>query len=106
VQLSVSKKDLTTISAWPKTWLVRFSPPKTEFLIISNKTNFVHMHGSALNELSYHKHVGIILSKDLSWHKHISSSCKYGYADEDCDHYFFCYEIHKVNARLLTGLII
>jgi len=57
---------------------VRFSPPKTESLIIYNKTNLaehppIHVHGSALNEVSYHKHLGIILSKDLSWHKHISS---------------------------------
>ena len=72
------EQDLAAISTWAKTWLVRFSPPKTESLIISNKTNLaehppIHMDGSVLNEVSHHKHVGIILSKDLSWHKHISS---------------------------------
>jgi hypothetical protein len=70
--------DLTAISAWAKTWLVRFSPPKTESLIISNKTHLaehppIQMDGNVLYEVSNHKHVGIILSKDLSWHKHISS---------------------------------
>jgi hypothetical protein len=72
------ESDLTAISAWAKTWLVKFSPPKTESLIISNKTHLaehppIHMDGSVLNEVSHHKHVGIILSKDLSWRKHISS---------------------------------
>jgi hypothetical protein len=72
------ESDLTAISTCAKTWLVKFSPPKTESLIISNKTHLaehppIHMDGSVLNEVSHHKHVGIILSKDLSWRKHISS---------------------------------
>ena len=62
-----------------ETWLVKFSPPKTESLIISNKAHLaehppIHMNGSVFNEVSHHKHVGIMLSKDLSWHKHISQS--------------------------------
>ena len=65
-----------TISRLAKTWLVTFSPPKTESLVISNKANLtahppIHMDGSVLNEVTHHKHVGIILSKDLSWHIHI-----------------------------------
>ena len=70
------EQDLSAISRWAKTWLVTFSPPKTESLVISNKANLtahppIHMDGSVLNEVTHHKHVGIILSKDLSWHRHI-----------------------------------
>ena len=72
------EQDLEAISAWAKSWLVKFSPPKTESLIISNKSNLaehppIHMDGSALKEVTHHKHVGIILSRDLSWHNHICS---------------------------------
>ena len=31
------EEDLRAISGWAKTWLVTFSPPKTETLIVSNK---------------------------------------------------------------------
>ena len=70
------EQDLSAISRWAKTWLVTFSPPKTESLMISNKAKLtahppIHMDGSVLNEVTHHKHVGIILSKDLSWHRHI-----------------------------------
>ena len=72
------EKDLNELSQWAKTWLVKFSPPKTESLIISNKTHLeehppLSMEGSVLKEVTHHKHVGIILTKDLSWHKHICS---------------------------------
>ena len=33
------EKDLYELSQWAKTWFVKFSPPKTESLIISNKTH-------------------------------------------------------------------
>ena len=33
------EQDLSAISRWAKTWLVTFSPPKTESLVISNKAN-------------------------------------------------------------------
>ena len=72
------EKDLIEVSQWAKTWLVKFSPPKTESLIISNKTHLeehppLSMEGSVLKEVTHHKHVGIILTKDLSWHSHICS---------------------------------
>ena len=31
------------------------------------------MDDSVLKEVTHHKHVGIILTEDLSWHKHICS---------------------------------
>ena len=55
-----------------------FNHHQSNTRVISNKTHLaehppIHMDGSVLNEVSHHKHVGIILSKDLSWRKHISS---------------------------------
>ena len=49
-----------------------------ESIIISNKTHIEEhppssMEGSVLKEVTHHKHVGIILTKDLSWHKHMCS---------------------------------
>ena len=49
------EQDLSAISRWAKTWLVMFSPPKAESLVISNKANLtahppMHMDGSVLKE--------------------------------------------------------
>jgi hypothetical protein len=71
-------EDLTAISLWAKSWLVTFSPPKSESLIISNKTRIeehppIYMDGRVLTEVTHHKHVGVTISRDLSWNKHISS---------------------------------
>ena len=57
---------------------MKFSPPKTEYLIISNKPHLeehppLSMEGGVLKEITHHKHVGIILTKDLSWQKQICS---------------------------------
>jgi hypothetical protein len=70
--------DLVAVTNWAKSWLVTFSPPKTEALIISTKPRIeehppLHMDGSILKEVLYHKHVGITISRDLSWHRHISN---------------------------------
>ena len=72
------EEDLRAISGWAKTWLVTFSPPKTETLIVSNKCHLeshptIHIDGNPLTEVHFHKHVGVTLSRDLSWHRHISS---------------------------------
>ena len=57
-------------------WLVKFNPLKTGSLLISRKINKpVHpsltMLGQQINEVEFHKHLGIYFSNDGSWHKHI-----------------------------------
>jgi hypothetical protein len=69
-------EDLKAMSDWANTWLVKFSPPKTESLIISNKRRLhehppIYMDGSVLREVTKHKHVGVTLSRNLAWHDHI-----------------------------------
>lgn len=102
-------EDLTAISLWAKTWLVTFSPPKSESLIISNKTRIeghppIYMDGRVLTEVTHHKHVGVTISRDLSWNKHISSienrarsvlnrmsQCKYTLTRRSLERVYFAY---------------
>lgn len=68
--------DLEKISQWAKTWLVNFNATKTEALLISRKTNKpvhpkIFMLGQEINEVQFHKHLGVYFSYDCSWHKQI-----------------------------------
>ena len=68
--------DLNKISKWAKSWLVKFNPNKNESLIISRKINQpdhppVFMSNQEINEVQFHKHLGIYIASDCSWHKHI-----------------------------------
>ena len=62
--------DLVKIQSWPEQWLMMFSPPKTESLIISNKKN-IDMHSTLylnhmpIKEVNFHKHLGITLTQSL-----------------------------------------
>ena len=61
---------------WAQTWLVTFNPTKTETLLISRKINKpVHpppfMLKQQINEVEYHKYLGVFFSSDCSWYKHI-----------------------------------
>ena len=69
---------IVDVTNWAKSWLVTFSPPKTETIIISTKSRVeehppLHMDGNILKGVLYYKHAGITISKDLSWYRHISN---------------------------------
>jgi hypothetical protein len=69
-------EDLESISQWAKKWLVKFSPPKTEEMIISNKRNKpIHpdliFDTTPIKRVSTHKHLGVTISHDLTWKHHI-----------------------------------
>ena len=68
--------DLNNIYSWAKTWLVDFNAAKTVSLIISKKRSKPHhpvltLGGTNINEVSYHKHLGIVLSSDATWTNHL-----------------------------------
>ena len=68
--------DLHTISDWAGKWLVKFSPPKTESMVVTRKINKpnhppLFMSDVLIKEVSSHKHLGVHLSSDCTWHSHI-----------------------------------
>ena len=57
-------------------WLVSFNPRKTETMVISRKVKKPHhlsliVNNQQLEDVQYHKHLGVIISDDGSWNKHI-----------------------------------
>jgi hypothetical protein len=70
-------EDLEKLSDWAHKWHVEFSPPKTEEVLISNKrVKPVHpplfLDGVPIKRVSHHKHLGLILTSDLSWKEQIT----------------------------------
>ena len=71
--------DLNSVNAWAKKWLVTFTPAKTESLFVTTKHNLMfpplHLGGGIVKEVTAHKHLGVILSSNLSWNEHIDDRC-------------------------------
>ena len=60
--------DLTEIYEWALKWLVTFNPEPVLFPQKVNKPvhSSLYMIHQLINEVTYHKHLGLILSNDLS----------------------------------------
>ena len=73
-------EDLTSIQDWAEKWLVTFSPPKTEELLITNKAPrnhpLLYLNNQRITEVKHHKHLGVYLSHNLSWNKHAEEIAK------------------------------
>jgi hypothetical protein len=73
-------EDLDKIQTWADRWLVNFSPPKTEDMLITNKRNRPHpvlkLGGEDIKQVTSHKHLGVHLTKDLSWKLHAEETAK------------------------------
>ena len=69
-------KDLKEIEKWSQQWLVQFNGAKTKTMLISNKRNpsysQVSFQESALEYVTVHKHLGLLIRSDLSWSTHIN----------------------------------
>ena len=75
----VLNNDLLKIKQWADRWLVTFSAAKTKLLTCSNrKINHpdIIFDNVVLPEIESHKHLGLILSNNLSWSEHIDSILK------------------------------
>jgi hypothetical protein len=71
-------EDLNNINGWANRWHVDFSPPKTKELLISRKRNTInhpdlYLDNEIISSVDHHKHLGLIISSDLSWAEHINS---------------------------------
>ena len=71
--------DLQEINKWAKKWLVNFNPTKTESLLITTKKYSsippLVFDGKIVTEVNSHKHLGIIITTDLTWTAHIDAVC-------------------------------
>jgi hypothetical protein len=79
IQAQELNQDLASLDRWAKKWHVDFSPPKTEELIVSRKRNSpLHpvstLDGTTIKRVPHHKHLGLILSNDLTWNQHITET--------------------------------
>ena len=68
--------DLAKIHLSASRWLVSFNPSKSESMTLSRKHNKplhppLNMAQLNINEVTSHKHLGLIFSDDGSWHEHI-----------------------------------
>ena len=69
-------EDIASIQLWADQWLVKFSPPKTKTVLISNKGKLnehpvLKIQGQEIKSVQEHKHLGIVLSHNLRWNAHI-----------------------------------
>ena len=72
----ILNEDLEKVRNWSKTWLVSFNPQKTETLLISRKANQtyhppLYFDGIPIQEVTNHKHVGLIFNNTCHWGQHI-----------------------------------
>jgi hypothetical protein len=72
----IVNRDLNTITSWSNKWLVSFNSEKTETMVISRIVNKPHhpsliMYNQQLEDVKYHKHLGVTMSDDGSWNKDI-----------------------------------
>jgi hypothetical protein len=79
----ILNNDLERLNKWSVQWRITFiNPNTTEFLIFSNKVSHqtvytaLYLNRIRLKEVDEHKHLDLILSKNLSWRKHITEICK------------------------------
>ena len=76
ISMQTLNDDLRRLAEWANQWLVNFNPTKTKYMLIGNKRsvpNTIHLqlHGTPLERVDKHTHLGLTLTSDLSWRPHI-----------------------------------
>ena len=68
--------DMLNIQNWANQWLVSFSPVKTKLMTCSFKNTqpaTVVFDNTQIESVQNHRHLGLILSHDLTWSCHVQS---------------------------------
>ena len=78
--LHLLQQDIDKISEWVNIDHLSLNPVKCKSMLVSRKkkpTQLLpfHLNGSLLEHVDTFKHLGILLSSDLSWSAHVSSIC-------------------------------
>ena len=75
------QQDIDNISNWVDKNYLQFNVQKCKFMYITRKTkcsqpaSHLTLYGQPLKKVNTYKHLGLLLSSDLSWTQHISSIC-------------------------------
>ena len=68
-------QNMERVSNWANRWLVNFNAGKTKCMAISNKKinhPSIQFNGKHLKEVDSHKHLGVLISNNLTWSKHVN----------------------------------
>ena len=70
--------NLEAANQWALTWAMKFNPAKTEAMFISRNATpkTIHFSGHAIPFVPTHKHLGFVLSNDLSYSPHVDAVCR------------------------------
>ena len=75
--------DLQVLETWSNMWLLKFNPSKTKVVYFSRNANAIvpklFFQGDRLECGSVHRHLGLLLSHNLSWSEYISSIVQKAY---------------------------
>ena len=72
------QNDLVKIERWAEIWLVDFNPTKTVYMTFSSKQQLppdanLIFFGTKLQQVTTHRHLGVILQNRFKWHTHVNS---------------------------------
>ena len=111
IAAEVLNKDLNAISCWAKQWIVTFSPPKTESMLITlKKSDNVHpplfLDNTEIKEVSEHKHLGVTLSSSLKWDAHIATiTSKAGKRLDVLSHLMYKLDRNTLNTMYMSFIL-
>ena len=75
--------DLSVLDRWSSKWLLNFNPSKTKAVFFTLRSNYtlpkLQFQHCPLEFITSHKHLGLVLSQDLSWSAYIDSIVKKAY---------------------------
>ena len=70
--------SVNTTATWLQQWRLRINPKKTAIMETSRRIHRnaaqLSLHGTQLDNVNTHRHLGVVLSSDLRWTAHVETS--------------------------------